>query len=57
MKRGNLIIPIICAFLIPVLNIYVQMNGDVGRKMDLISTMILFVFVYIFTQIERKSDE
>jgi hypothetical protein len=57
MKRRELIIPIICAFLIPVLNIYVQMNGDVGRKMDLISTMILFVFVYIFTQIERKNDE
>ena len=57
MKRRELIIPIICAFFIPVINIYVQMNDDIARKMDLISTMIMFVFVYIFTQIERKSDE
>ena len=56
MKRRELIIPIICAFSIPVINLYVQMNDDIASKMDLISTMIMFVFVYIFTQLPRREE-
>ena len=54
MKRKYLIISIMCTVLIPIFNIGVLNTDSIALKIDGVSTMILFVFIYIYTQMEVK---
>jgi hypothetical protein len=58
MKRKlNLPISVLCGLLIPTLNIYILTTRNIEAKINYLGTMILFAFIFTFTNLEGKTHE